>query len=68
MQTVKEYEGHWWGGPVGGCFITHYYNNLLFCFAFVIFISFFFLFSIVIGLKHTKNENSYLITVYHIVH
>jgi len=40
MQTVKEYEGHGWGGSVGGCFIIHYYYNFLFSFAFVIFIYF----------------------------
>jgi len=33
-QTVKEYEGRGWGESVGGRFITHNYNNVLFCFAF----------------------------------
>jgi len=27
-QTVKEYEGHGWGGSVGGCFIIHYYLRI----------------------------------------
>jgi len=53
-QTVEEYEGRGWGGSVGGRFITHDYNHLLFCFAFVIFLSFFFLFTIVIRLKRTQ--------------